>query len=142
MDLTVHNISGYMVEYTLCFFISNQGLTSDLRVAYIFKIFEAQSCLMVAQWLDQVTLIFEECSNWQDLKSIFMICDFKVFPVMLLRKLNFGALSFSKLFYVYCEGKTPFFFICSFYICLVKQDGALKVAQQYAIEGQLLTKTN
>ena len=62
-------------------------------------------------WFDQVTYVFEECNNSQDSKSIFMIWDFKIFPIMLLRQLNFGALSVSKVFYVYCKRKTPFFFM-------------------------------
>ena len=36
--------------------------------------------------------ISEEYSNFQDSKLIFMIVDFKISPVMLLRQLNFGVL--------------------------------------------------
>ena len=35
----------------------------------------------------------EECDNFQDSSQTFMISDFKVFPKILLRQLNFGALS-------------------------------------------------
>ena len=35
------------VEYTYFFFISKQAQASALKVAYIFKGFGAQSCLMV-----------------------------------------------------------------------------------------------
>ena len=35
----------------------------------------------------------EECNILQDSKSIFMITDFKIFAIMYLRQLNFGALS-------------------------------------------------
>ena len=35
-------------DCTKFFFISNQGQASALKVAYIFKVFGAQSCLMVA----------------------------------------------------------------------------------------------
>ena len=38
-------------------------------------------------------LFCEECSNFQDLKLIFLIRDFKRFPKKLLRELNFGVLS-------------------------------------------------
>ena len=41
---------------------------------------------------DQVTYACEEYNNFQDSKSIFMISDFKIIK-MLLRQLNFGALS-------------------------------------------------
>ena len=51
--------------------------------------------------------VFEGCNNLLYSKSIFVICDFKFFPKMLLKQLIFGALSVSKLFYVYCKGKTP-----------------------------------
>ena len=36
------------------FFINNYGQTLALKVAYIFKIFKAQSCLMVALQFDQI----------------------------------------------------------------------------------------
>ena len=35
-----------------------------------------------------------------------MTSDFKIFPIVLLRQLNFGALPIQKLFYVYYK-KTP-----------------------------------
>ena len=40
-------INLFQVATTLSF-ISNYGQASDLKVAYIFKAFGAQSCLMVA----------------------------------------------------------------------------------------------
>ena len=36
-------------------------------------------------------LYCKEYSNFQDSKSIFMISDFKIFPIILLRQLNFGV---------------------------------------------------
>ena len=39
---------------------SNQGQASALKVAHIFKVFGAQSCLMVAQYFDQETLCLRE----------------------------------------------------------------------------------
>ena len=36
-------------------FLSNYGQSSALKVAYIFKVFGAQSCLMVSYWFDKVT---------------------------------------------------------------------------------------
>ena len=85
-------INLFQVATTLSF-ISNYGQASDLKVAYIFKAFGAQSCLMVAQQFDQVTYVCERNGNFQDSKPIFMISDFKIFPKVLLRQLNFGALS-------------------------------------------------
>ena len=61
------------------FFISNQGQASALKVAYIFKVCGAQSCLWVSQWYDQVTYVCEERNNFQDSKSIFIILILK-FP--------------------------------------------------------------
>ena len=40
-------IGNTFINYTL-FFISNQGQASALKVAYIFKVYEAQICLIVA----------------------------------------------------------------------------------------------
>ena len=65
-----------------------------MKVAYVFKVFGAPSCLMVAKWFDQVTFVFEECNNLLDSKSIFMICDFKIFPIMLLRRLSAFSIKF------------------------------------------------
>ena len=69
-----------------------------------------------------------------------MVSDVKIFPIMLLRQLNFGALSVQQLSYVYYKGKTPLFFINSFYCCLVKEVRALKVAQQFAVRGLVAYK--
>ena len=64
----------------------------------IFNVFRAQSCLIVlvafgAQSFSSFTNVCEECNNFQDSRQIFMISDFKVFPKILLRQLNFGVLS-------------------------------------------------
>ena len=66
----------------LVFFMCNQGQASALKVTYIFKVFGAQSCLMVAQQFHQVTYVCKEYNNFQDSKSIR---DFKTFPIILLR---------------------------------------------------------
>ena len=70
----------FIFNVHLGFFISSYGLSSAQKVAYIFKVFEAQSCLMVSLWFDQVTSVLEECNNLLESKSIFMICDFNFFP--------------------------------------------------------------
>ena len=70
---------------TLILFISNKDQAPALKVAYTFKVFEAHSCLMVAQWFDQITYVCEVWNNLQDSKSIFMKADFKNFLTMLLR---------------------------------------------------------
>ena len=63
---------------TLTFFLSYQDQASALKIAYIFKVFWAQSCLMVAQQFDQTIYLSKECNNFQDSKLIFMISDFKI----------------------------------------------------------------
>ena len=105
----------FIFNVHLVSFINNYGQDSALKVAYFFKVFGTQSCLIFSQWFNQVTHVFEKCNNLLDSKSIFMICYFKFFPIIFLRQLNLGALSVSKLFFVHCKGKTPFLFICSFY---------------------------
>ena len=74
---------------------------------------------MIAQQLDQVTCVFKEQSNFQDSKSKFL--NSNIFPIMLLRQLNFGVLSTNQLFYVYCKGKTPLFFNLQFSLLLSRR---------------------
>ena len=70
------------------------------------------------QQFHQITYVCEEYSNSQDSKSIFMITDFNIFSIMLLRQLNFSVLLVSQLFYVYYKGKTPLFFNLQFLLLL------------------------
>ena len=75
----------FLIIYTF-----QEQLGSDLspqKVAYIFKVFGAQSCLMFAQQFDQIICVCDEYNNFQDSKFIYMISDFKIFPIMLLRHL-------------------------------------------------------
>ena len=102
----------------LHFFISNWDQTSALKVAYIFKVFRAQSCLMVAQQFDHAIYVCEEQNNFQNSRSIYLIKNFKVFQIMLLRQLNFAVLSIQQLFYVYCKGQTPLFLNLQFLLLL------------------------
>ena len=102
---------------TLHFFINNQGQSSSLKVAYTFKVFGAQSCLMVAQQFDQVTNVCEKYNqkyNFQDSKLICISNDFKISLKMLLKQLSFGVLSASQLFYDYYKGRTSLFFNLQF----------------------------
>ena len=94
---------------------------------------------MVAYWLDQVTYVCEKCNNFQVPKSIIMISDFKISPIMLLRYWILMHCWFNNFFCVHCKGK-PHFFICSLYCCLVKEDWTLKVVQQFAIPGLVAYK--
>ena len=69
------------------------------------------------------------------IQNLFMITDFKISLIMLLRYWILMHCRFSNIFYVYCKGKTPLFFICSFYCCLVKEGWTLKVVRQFSIRG-------
>ena len=64
-----------------------------------------------------------------------MITDFKIFPIMLLRYWILVHCRFNNFYCVNCKGKTPLFFICSFYCCLVKEGWTLKVVRQFSIRG-------
>ena len=56
-----------------------------------------------------------------------MISDFKIFPVMLLKQLNFRVLSVIDYFTFIAKEKLYFSLMCSFYCCLLKDGLALKV---------------
>ena len=68
----------------------------------------------------QVTHVCQECSNFQDSKSIFIINDFKIFPIILWGQLNFGVLLVQRCFRFIPKEKLHFSLISSFYCCLVK----------------------
>ena len=73
-----------------------------LKVAY---------CL--AQQFDQLTYACEEYNNYKNSKSIFMISNFKVFPIMLLRqRKNLTKEKHDQ------KGKTPLFFSLQFLLFL------------------------
>ena len=109
--LYTHNILlkqfSFYLSYTY-FFLSNQDQAPALKIAYIFKVFGAQSCLIVAQQFDQTIYVYEECNNFQDSKLIFMIIDFKVFPIMLLRWLIVVYCSFNSYFAFITKEKLHF----------------------------------
>ena len=85
--------SSAFIFLTLILSLSYQDQASTLKVSYIFKVFGAQSCLMVAYQFDQITYVYEECNNFQDSKLMFMISDIKIFSIMLLRQPNCDVLS-------------------------------------------------
>ena len=118
-------------RHTLVFFISNQGQASALKVAYVFKVFGAQSCLMV----EQVTYVYKKYNNFQDSKSIFMISNFKNFPIILLRQLNLGVILVWQLFYIYYKGKTPLLINLQFALLLSEREFSPESSQQCAIRG-------
>ena len=68
------------------------GVSPQNCVPLKIKVFGAQSCLTVAWQFDQVTFVCEEYSSFQDSKLIFMISDFQIYPVKLLKQLNFDVL--------------------------------------------------
>ena len=80
-------------RHMLVFFYKQLGSGLSPQSSLYFKVFGTQSCLMVAQQFEQVTYVYKKYNNFQDSKSIFMISDFKTFPIMLLRQLNLGVFS-------------------------------------------------
>ena len=64
------------------------------------------------------TYVFVEYNYFQGSKSIFMISVFKIFPIMLLRQLNFGVLSVYQLPCVYYKEKSPLFLNLRFLLLL------------------------
>ena len=56
--------SSAFIFLTLIFFLSNY------KIAYIFKFFGAQSCLMIAKQFEQKTHVYDECNNFQYSKLI------------------------------------------------------------------------
>ena len=57
-----------------------------------------------------------------------MIGDFKIFPIMLSRKLNFGTLKFNSCFTFVAKEKLCFSLIFTFNCFFVKEGFAQKVA--------------
>ena len=76
-------------------FIFYKQLGSDLnpQSRLNFQVFRGSKLLNGCLVFWQVTYVCEEYNHFQDSKSIFMIGDFNIFPIMLLRQLNFGVLS-------------------------------------------------
>ena len=96
MDVT-HFIKSFMslvVTNTLIFlYIYKQlGSTLNPQSCLYFQGFDIFKLLIVAELFHQETYVYEEYSNFQDSKSMFMVSDFKILPKMLSRHLNFGAL--------------------------------------------------
>ena len=60
-----------------------------------------------------------------------MISDFKIFPIMLLRQLNFGVLSVQQLLYVCYKEKIPFSF--NLWFLLLLSEGGLSPESCLAI---------
>ena len=74
----MHNaITSFCVSQLFTLHVFYLGQVLVLRVEFIFKVCEAQSCLMVAWWFHQVTFVSGKYNNFQDSKSIFMINEFK-----------------------------------------------------------------
>ena len=71
---------------------------------------------MGSKWLNGCLVVWPSklclrgIQKFQNSKSTFIFSDFRIFPKMFLRQLDFDVLSVWQLFYVYYKGKTPFFF--------------------------------
>ena len=93
---------------------------------------------MVAQQFDQLTYVCEEYNNLQDSKLVFIISDFKIFQKMLQRQLNFGVVGLTAILRLL--KKPPLFFNLQFLLLLSEKGLALKVAQQFIIQGLVTDK--
>ena len=85
-----HCISYEYLSFFMHFFITNYGQVLSLKVAYIFEVWGSKlnnGCSAV--WIT----VCKKYNNFQDSKSLFMITDFKISPMMLLRQLNSGVFS-------------------------------------------------
>ena len=85
-------IFSFHKQNTLFFY---KRLGSDLcpQSCLYFQSFRDSRLLNGCLVVSPSNLFREEYNNFQDSKSIFMISDFKIFPIMLLRQLNCGVLS-------------------------------------------------
>ena len=77
-----------------------------------------------------LTYVCEKDNNFQDSKLIFVISDFKIFPLMLFETAEFWCIVGLTAILGLLKRKFHFSVICSFYCCLVK-----KVTQQFVIQG-------
>ena len=97
----------YNCTYT--FFNKQLGSGLSPQSYFYFKGFQG-SKLFNGSLIIWPSNLCEEYNNFLDSKSILLIDDFKIFPTVLLRQLDFGALSVYQLFCVYYKGKTPLSF--------------------------------
>ena len=142
-----HSCPGDLPPYALCLcplcqgiFRTRQKLLGSGLSSQICLCFQGfrdskflNGCLEVWASNEQVTYVCEECNNYQDLQSIFMISDYKIFSIMLLRELNLGVCCFNSYFTFITKGKLHFSLIYRFYCCLVKEGWALEIAYQFVI---------
>ena len=116
----------------LHFFYKQLGSGISHQSCLYFYLF-LYSCLMIAQQFDQVTYFCQEYSNFQDSKSIFMMSNFSIFPIMLLGPLNFVYCWANSYFPFITKEKLHFSLIYSFCCCLVEEVRALEIGKQFSI---------
>ena len=79
-----------------------------LQVLKIFKVFGAQSYLMVVYQFDQGNYVCEEYNNFQNLRSIFMsnykFSQYGIWDSWMLVYCRFNS------YFMFYKGKTPLFF--------------------------------
>ena len=90
-------------HYT-CFFYKQLGSGLSPQSCSYFQRFGG------SKWLNGCLVAWSSNLCLRGMQSIFLISDFKIFLVMLLRQVNHGVLPVSKLFQVYCKGKIPLIF--------------------------------
>ena len=68
---TVFSLINHQALCYTYFFKNKQDQASAFKIAYIFMVFGAQNCLMVASYFDQITSVCEESNSFQDSELIF-----------------------------------------------------------------------
>ena len=99
--LFMKELKTYLVH--IVFFSADKVFSADCMKYYLgnccfslilfryYKKKKNKTLIFVAYWFEQLTYVCEENSNFQDLKSIFTISHFKIFPIILLMQLSFGV---------------------------------------------------
>ena len=121
--LILQNVKKLLFLLGMCGQCVNCNFISYQKVHFFYKQLGSglspQSCLYCCLMVAQQCLVVLS-STFQYSKSIFMICDFKIFLIMLLRQLSFGILSVNSFFTFITKEILHFSLIFSFYYCLVR----------------------
>ena len=92
----IHTGFGFFSFHIVTIWCSFKEKLLDYSYSYYKQLgsgLNPQSCLYLQVFWDELSaIVCDEFNNFQDSKLIFMISDFKTFPIMLLRQLNCGVL--------------------------------------------------
>ena len=127
--------------YALIFIYKQLGSVLSSQSSLYFQGFLASKLLngCLVFWPSNQCL--QGMKQFQDSKSTFLISDFKIFPKLFLRHLNFGVLLVWRLFYVSCKGKIPFFFKLRILLLLSEKGLSHESCKQFAMGGLVAYKS-